>query len=319
MPGPAHNAGLPRNLCPTRHPRDDRAQVEELASTAATAARLADPRTHFIVAESDGHLIGFAELRFGDAPAPLPSGPAARSGPPVRPRSALPGEAWARGCSRRPRLAAAGGARAVWLTAWVGNARAGLLSAPGYDTAGTMPYRFQDETYENRRFARAVAPPPPCADGADPLRHINPDHFLDTPQGRDTTPEATRSPGRSAAPLDATLRGAAPNARLYLMVGAQGSGKSRWARRRAAAEPGAIVFDAILVQPSSGRRCSRPRRSRRCGCRRLVPHAASRPAWRATRPAGRRGGRRAGSAQRLRRAAAPALDEGFRVRHRRRR
>lgn len=225
-------------------------EVQEHASTAATAARLADARTHFIVAESDDHLIGFVELRFGDAPASLPSGPAAEvvrlyalerfAGQGLGTRLLAQAEA----------LAAAGGACAVWLTAWVGNARAlAFYPRRGYDAAGSTPYRFQDETYENRRFAKAVASPPPRADGTDPLRHINPDHFLDTPQGRDTKPERNALAWQQCrAALDAALRGAAPGARLYLMVGAQGSGKSTWARGHAAAERSAIVFDAILVQ-----------------------------------------------------------------------
>lgn len=227
-------------------------EVQEHASTAATSARLADPLTHFIVAECDGHLVGFVELRFGDhdAPAPLPSRRAAEvvrlyvlerfAGQGLGTRLLAQAEA----------LAAAGGATAVWLTAWIGNSRAlAFYPRRGFAAAGATQYRFQDETYENCLFAKAVAAPSPRADGADPLRHINPDHFLDTAQGRDTTP------GRNAlawqqcsAALDGALRNAAPGARLYVMIGAQGSGKSTWARRCTAAERGAIVFDAILVQ-----------------------------------------------------------------------
>ena len=225
-------------------------EVLALCSTDAFTARLAAARTHFIVAEREGHLLGFVELRFGDAPAPLPAGPAAEV---VR----LYVLARFAGCGLGTRLlaqaealAAAGGATRVWLSAWIGNARAlAFYPRRGYDNVGTTDYAFQGERFENRVFARPVAALPPRADGADPLRHINPDHFLDSPQGRLTTPERNALAWQQChAALDAALRGAAPGARLYLMVGAQGAGKSAWARRRAAEEPGAIFFDAILVQ-----------------------------------------------------------------------
>lgn len=79
--------------------------------------------------------------------------------------------------------------------------------------------------------------------------HINPDHFLETPQGRVITPERNAWAWQAChAALEQALRSAGPRSRLYLMVGAQGSGKSTWARRVVADDPGAIVFDAILVQ-----------------------------------------------------------------------
>jgi AAA domain len=81
--------------------------------------------------------------------------------------------------------------------------------------------------------------------------HINPDHFLETAEGRVTTS------GRNAwaweqcfTALPAALQAARPGARLYVLVGAQGSGKSTWARRLREQEPSAIVFDAILVRKS---------------------------------------------------------------------
>lgn len=52
------------------------------------------------------------------------------------------------------------------------------------------------------------------------------------------------------AALHRALKAARPGARLYVLVGAQGSGKSTWARRLAEREPDAIVFDAILVKRS---------------------------------------------------------------------
>jgi AAA domain len=84
-----------------------------------------------------------------------------------------------------------------------------------------------------------------------PLLHINPDHFLDTPQGRVTTPERNAWAWKEChAALERALSTAAASSRLYLMVGAQASGKSTWARRMVATDTDAIVFDAILVKRS---------------------------------------------------------------------
>jgi diamine N-acetyltransferase len=214
----------------------------EHCSTEATTARLADARTHFIVAEQDGHLLGFVELRFGDAPVPMPAGPAAQVV-----RLYVLERFTGRGLgtlllAQAEELAAAGGANRVWLTAWVGNARArAVYPRRGYDDAGTTHYEFGGDRYENRLFAKPVIPLA--------QRHINPDHFLDTPQGRLTTPERNALAWQQCrAALDAALRTAAPGATLCLMIGAQGSGKSCWARRHVASERDAIVFDAILVQ-----------------------------------------------------------------------
>jgi len=79
--------------------------------------------------------------------------------------------------------------------------------------------------------------------------HINPDHFLATESGRLTTPERNRVAWQqSFAALDAALGRATAATRLYVMVGAQGAGKSRWAAERCLADPVAVIFDAILVQ-----------------------------------------------------------------------
>lgn len=63
-------------------------------------------------------------------------------------------------------------------------------------------------------------------------RHFNPDHYLETPQGRvfsqARNAEAWR---RATAALDAALAKATFGARLYLVIGVQGSGKSHWIER----------------------------------------------------------------------------------------
>lgn len=81
--------------------------------------------------------------------------------------------------------------------------------------------------------------------------HINPDHFLETPEGRIITPERNSWAWEQCyVALEKALSASNPKSRLYLMVGAQGSGKSTWARNTVAADPSAIIFDAILVKRS---------------------------------------------------------------------
>ena len=68
--------------------------------------------------------------------------------------------------------------------------------------------------------------------------HINPDHFLVTPDGRVTTPERNAwAWAQCLAALPAALTAAGPGSTLYVLIGAQGSGKSTWARSLKEREP----------------------------------------------------------------------------------
>lgn len=79
--------------------------------------------------------------------------------------------------------------------------------------------------------------------------HINPDHFLETPAGRVVTEERNAAAwAKCHAALDAALAAARQRAIVYVLIGAQGCGKSTWARAKAIEDPAAIVFDAILVR-----------------------------------------------------------------------
>ena len=79
--------------------------------------------------------------------------------------------------------------------------------------------------------------------------HINPDHFLETPEGRIVTPERNALAWKqSFAALDDALRTKTSNSVVYIMVGCQASGKSTWARAKREDEADAIIFDAILVK-----------------------------------------------------------------------
>jgi len=81
--------------------------------------------------------------------------------------------------------------------------------------------------------------------------HINPDHFLNTPEGRVTTPERnTWAWEQCFAVLPTAVAASVVSRKIYALVGAQGSGKSTWAAETRAREPDAVIFDAILVKRS---------------------------------------------------------------------
>jgi hypothetical protein len=81
--------------------------------------------------------------------------------------------------------------------------------------------------------------------------HINPDHFLQTPEGRITTPERNvKAWEQCFEALASALAHAQPGIRLYVLIGAQGSGKSSWAEGLVEADSHAVIFDAILVKRS---------------------------------------------------------------------
>jgi len=81
--------------------------------------------------------------------------------------------------------------------------------------------------------------------------HINPDHFLQTPAGRVTTPERNAWAWEQCfAALPGALAEMQGCGVLYVLVGAQGSGKSTWAREQKIRELRCVIFDAILVKRS---------------------------------------------------------------------
>jgi predicted kinase len=79
--------------------------------------------------------------------------------------------------------------------------------------------------------------------------HINPDHYLDTESGRVTTHDRNNEAWRqSYRAFHRALTNAGPDTKVYVLVGAQGAGKSTWARELARKDQQAIIFDAILVK-----------------------------------------------------------------------
>lgn len=119
--------------------------------------RLARCETRFLLAERQGHLLGFAEtVAGGDAPRPeLSAGVeltrlyvlrcAQRMG--IGRELLQRTEAFAAGC----------GAPVLWLTAWEGNTNAiAFYLAQGLQDVGRATYRIEGQDYENRIFAKSL-------------------------------------------------------------------------------------------------------------------------------------------------------------------
>ncbi len=136
-------------------------EVLEHFSTEAIARLLAQPATVFIVAESAGDLIGFAQLTRGAKP---PHGDAADAADAVELARLYVLERFTgRGVGKRlldesERRANSNDASMLWLSAWIGNTRAlAFDAAQGCADAGTNFYDFQGELCENRLFVKGLA------------------------------------------------------------------------------------------------------------------------------------------------------------------
>jgi GNAT superfamily N-acetyltransferase len=132
-------------------------EVLEFLSTDAVTAQLAAPDLRFIVAEREGHLVGFAQLTMGAEQPLVP----ARSSAQLN-RLYVQERFTGRGigaallaCAQA--LAWEEGAAVLWLTAWVGNERAlAFYPRQGYADVGPSIYEFQGERHENRVFAKTL-------------------------------------------------------------------------------------------------------------------------------------------------------------------
>lgn len=139
-------------------------EVLEQLSTPAVAAMLAVPNSRFVLAEHAAHLLAFAQVQMGAAHGKVP---AARPAEIVRlyVQERFTGLGLGtRLLAQAELLAASENATHIWLTAWVGNARAlAFYAGRGYAQRGSTIYTFQGEEHENRLFvkelAACVAPP----------------------------------------------------------------------------------------------------------------------------------------------------------------
>jgi len=132
-------------------------EVDEHFSIHKVQALLAAPATKFILAEQAGHLIGFVQLAHDAVHACVPARPAAEIDRLYVLRRFASKGVGRELLRRSESLAAAQGAKALWLTAWVGNARAlRFYARQGYSDVGTSVYSFEGEDFENRVFAKRL-------------------------------------------------------------------------------------------------------------------------------------------------------------------
>jgi GNAT superfamily N-acetyltransferase len=143
--------------------RDDLArEVERECGRAAVEAWLADAANRILLAEQDGHLIAFALWRLGgrgeaNAPHEEP-----RHGDAELVRLYVQRYFHGQGIGRlllskvETDAGHAGSAR-LWLTAWVGNAKAlAFYAKEGYVNIGSTDYVFEGRSYENRVFEKML-------------------------------------------------------------------------------------------------------------------------------------------------------------------
>ena len=126
-------------------------------SVAVYEGLLADAGVTLMVAECDGHLVGFAQVFDGLGHAQVPAAAAAELRR-LYVQEGFTGRGVGRDLLRHAeKAAAARGAEMLWLTAWEGNTRA-LHFYPrcGYDDLGGTVYSFGGEDYPNRVFGKRV-------------------------------------------------------------------------------------------------------------------------------------------------------------------
>ncbi|RMN25115.1 GNAT family acetyltransferase [Pseudomonas coronafaciens pv. zizaniae] len=125
----------------------------------AFARLLAEPATLIAVAESDGHLIGFAQVTLRTDHPMLGISTAAELQ-----RLYVQERFTGRGAGRlllkaAEQHAAAHHASLLWATVWVGNERAlGFYPRQGYAMKGSPHYEFQGEVHENHLFGKHLMP-----------------------------------------------------------------------------------------------------------------------------------------------------------------
>lgn len=122
------------------------------------AALLAEPGTSLMVAESNHHLVGFAQVKL-NARHPMieASNVAELQRLYVQERFTGLGIGYQLLQAAEHR-AVLGGAALLWATVWVGNERAlGFYPRSGYELLGSPIHTFQGETHGNRLFGKALS------------------------------------------------------------------------------------------------------------------------------------------------------------------
>jgi ribosomal protein S18 acetylase RimI-like enzyme len=133
-------------------------EAQQELSVTAFLEQLTAPRVRTLLAERSGFVVAFASVTLGATHPLVAKGPGAElsrlyvQSPFIRQGV---GSLLLRHVEA---LARAGGASTLWLTAWVGNARAlAFYASQGYEERGSTDHEFEGERFENRLFARDLA------------------------------------------------------------------------------------------------------------------------------------------------------------------
>jgi GNAT superfamily N-acetyltransferase len=129
-------------------------EAGEHYSQEALAGRLSSPGVDITLVEYGGNIVGFIDVQISSlCPVPSVVGPEV-----LRLYIQLPFQNKGLGKQlllRAERTAYEQGARALWLTAWVGNVRAmAFYPLAGYEKFGTTQYLINGNEYENCVFAK---------------------------------------------------------------------------------------------------------------------------------------------------------------------
>ena len=132
-------------------------EVTQTFDVRALASLLAGGDTRVVVAEEADRLQGFVQWRAGQQ-ALLPDLPSAEVQRLYVLRALAGRGIGSRLLARAEGDAASLGAKQSWLTAWVGNKSAlAFYARRGYGAAGTAPYVFEDESWDNQVLVKPLA------------------------------------------------------------------------------------------------------------------------------------------------------------------
>jgi GNAT superfamily N-acetyltransferase len=134
-------------------------EVRQYLSEKAFAEILSKPKRTILLAEIDGHLIGFAQLTHDQTHERLPPEVRAAEFNRLYVQRPFLGQGIGKALlGRSETLARAEGADFLWLTAWTGNAHAlRFYEAQGYQDVGASVYTFENDTYETRLLLKPLS------------------------------------------------------------------------------------------------------------------------------------------------------------------
>jgi len=132
-------------------------EAQQELSVAAFVQQFAAPGVRVLLAERRGFLVAFASVAFGASHSLLPKAPAAELTRLYVQSPFIRQGIGALLLRHVEALARAAGASTLWLTAWVGNARAlAFYASQGFAELGSTDHEFENERFENSLFAKAL-------------------------------------------------------------------------------------------------------------------------------------------------------------------